>query len=135
MEDIVRVGILSSADPDTGTARVYYPDRGCTTAPLHLFSFHGEYAIPKVGDQVVVLHLSNDISTGVILGRFWGQAEKPPTGLPYYKQVDEKTYTALRDGVYTLHGDEIRLEGKAGGFTVSEYLELEKRVAALERRS
>ena len=71
MEDIVRVGMVSSVE--NGMVRVYYPDREETTASLHLFAGNGEYSLPQVNDQVIVLHLSNDTSTAVVLGSFWSK--------------------------------------------------------------
>ena len=135
MEDVVRVGNISAVDPDAGMARVYYPDRDSTTAPLHLFAFHSEYALPKVGDQVVVLHLSNDTSSGVILGRLWGTAEPPQAGMAGYKKVfDSNAWEELKQGRYTIHADEIILEGTGGSCTLSQLIDLEKRIERLERK-
>ena len=39
MEDVIRIGTISAVDTVNGTARVYYPDRGATSAPLQLFAF------------------------------------------------------------------------------------------------
>lgn len=134
MEDIIRIGSISSVDPINGTARVYYPDRDSTTAPLNLFAYRGEYSLPVVGDQVVVLHLPNDTSSGVILGRFWGGESLPPAGAEYQKNMTAEVYEAARGGNYTLHGNEIGFEGAAGSITLSELISLRSRVDALERR-
>lgn len=134
MEDVIRVGIISAVDEKNGTARVYYPDRGSTTAPLQLFAFRKEYAPLKAGDQVLVLHLSNDTSSGIIMGRFWGSEEPPPQNVDYKKNFSENTYAELSDQVFTLYGTEIRLEGPEGSITLTKLLELERRVEELERR-
>ena len=57
MEDVIRIGTISTVDVAQGTAQVYYQDRDSTTGQLHLFAFRAEFAPPAVGDQVIVLHL------------------------------------------------------------------------------
>lgn len=134
MEDIVRVGIVSAVDLRTGTAQVYYPDRMSTTGYLHLFAFRAEFVPPNVGDQVVVVHLSNDTSSGVILGRFWGEADLPPTKMEYRKDYGADAYEALANGTYMLRAPEISLTGTAGSITLSELIKLRERVEAIEER-
>ena len=134
MDDVIRVGTISAVDGKNGTARVYYPDRAATTAFLQLFAFGAEYAPPKVGDQVLVLHLSNDTSAGVIMGRFWGQAQPPPQNVVYQKNFSESAQAVLANNVLMVSGPEIRLSNLQGAVTLSELLELERRVAALEAR-
>lgn len=134
MEDVIRVGIISAVNLKTGTAQVHYPDRDCTTEQLHLFAFRAEFAPPVPGDQVVVLHLSNDTSSGVILGRFWGEGDLPPEGVEYRKDIGADVFQMLANGVYSIHGPELRLEGAAGTMTLSELIGLRQRVEALERR-
>ena len=70
MEDVIRIGTISTVDADHGMAQVYYQDRDSTTGQLHLFAYRAEFAPPAVGDQVIVLHLPGNTCNGVILGRF-----------------------------------------------------------------
>ncbi len=133
MEDIVRVGFISSMDKEKGMAQVYYPDRGSTTELLHLFAMRGEYCPFDVGNQVVVLHLSNDTSSGIILGRFWGDENIPPK-VDYQNTLKQDIWTVLADKTYVIHCPEIRLEGTAGSMTLSELVNLRKRVEELERK-
>ena len=133
MQDIVRVGYISSVDPDTGMARVYYPDRDCTTAELPLFSGWGEEALPEVNDQVLVVHLSNDTSSGVILGKFYNQEERPGPGRDYYKQMGKSAFLSVEGGQLMVLADGVVLRDGSGMVSVSELIELERRVAALER--
>lgn len=132
MADIIRVGFISSVDAGTGTARVYYPDRESTTAPLQLFSFQTEYRLPEIGDQVVVAHLSNDTSSGIILGKFWSEADPPASGLDYYKQFGGESCGTLQNGRFTLQSEEIELRSSNGSITLSELISLRERVRALE---
>lgn len=134
MEDIVRIGFISSVDPEQGTARVYYQDRDSVTADLHLFAFRSEFSPPAVGDMVVVLHLSNDSSSGVILGKFWGEANRPPQTKEYRKQIGSDTYETLKNGAFIVHSQEIQLESGTGSITLSELMDLRRRIELLERK-
>jgi phage baseplate assembly protein gpV len=59
--------------------RVVYPDKdNSVTAPLPMLCT--EYNMPKVGDPVMVLHLSNGTEAGLVLGRYWSGNHKPPEG-------------------------------------------------------
>lgn len=75
--DISRIGNISTLDLEKGTAKVHYADTGNTTSDMPLFRFGDEFNPPNVGDQVIVIHLSNDSSSGVILGKFWDETEPP----------------------------------------------------------
>lgn len=39
----------------------------------------GLYALPEVGDEVLVVFLNGDTSTGIIVGQFWNGKDLPPT--------------------------------------------------------
>ena len=77
--EIFRVGKVSSIDYAAGLVRVVYPDKdNSVTAPLPMLCT--EYNMPKVGDPVMVLHLSNGTEAGLVLGRYWSGNHKPPEG-------------------------------------------------------
>ncbi len=77
MKNIIRIGKISSIKPKDGTVRVAYSDRNdAVTMDIPLFSF--EYKMPKVGDQVIVLHLENGSEAAVVLGRVWSKVNVPP---------------------------------------------------------
>lgn len=134
MQDIVRVGLISSVNREAGTARVYYPDREATTAELPLFSGWGETAFPEPGEQVAVIHLSNDTSSGVILGRFYDETALPQADIDYLKQLGKKAYMKDQEGQLVLHAENLALEDANGRITLSEILSLKERVEALEQR-
>ena len=68
MEDVIRIGFVSSRNPDAGTLQVTYQDRDrMVTGDLPVLAFGGEYTLPQVNDMVLVAHLSNDLSSGVVL--------------------------------------------------------------------
>lgn len=131
MQDIVRVGVVSSFEKD-GSIRIYYQDREQTTAPMQMFAGYGEYAPPQIGEQVLVLHLSNDTSTGVVLGGFWNQEDTLPQNVLYRKELGQGAYLEYGTGTVTIHGPEIRLENERGSMDLSEILELRTRVERLE---
>lgn len=120
LEDIVRVGMVSSVE--NGMVRVYYPDREETTASLHLFAGNGEYSLPQVNDQVIVLHLSNDTSTAVVLGSFWSEADPVPKDTEFYKNIGKNAFISFKDSCCMIHAPEIRLESTSGSITLTEII-------------
>lgn len=134
MQDVVRVGFISSVSREAGTARVYYPDRGATTAELPLFSGWGETAFPEPGEQVAVIHLSNDTSSGVILGRFFDETAVPKANVEYLKRMGKRAGLQAEDGKLLLYADELVLENAGGKITLTELLNLRERVEALEQK-
>lgn len=69
--DVIRVGKVSSYDSETGTASIYYPDRGTNaTVPFPVLSPFGIRQELKKEDTVLVVHLSDGAETGVIIGKY-----------------------------------------------------------------
>lgn len=133
MNDVIRIGRISSVNPTSGMARVYYPDRDSTTSELSLFGFHREFKLPKVNDQVVVLHLPNDTSSGIILGNFWNEADSPPEQVQYKKDFENGTYEMLKDGNYIIHSSQIILEGESESISLTDLIDMKRRLERLER--
>ncbi|MCD7857726.1 MAG: hypothetical protein LUG55_08030 [Clostridiales bacterium] len=79
MENIIRIGKVSSINYANGTARVTYEDKGSSTSAEFAF-LAWEYWMPKIGDQVLVAHLSNGTSSAIILGPVWNSSNRPYTG-------------------------------------------------------
>ena len=78
-KDINRIGKISSINYQKGTARITYEDKSDSTTAM--FSFLAwQYWMPKVGDQVLVAHLSNWSCSAVILGPVWHDGHRPPEG-------------------------------------------------------
>ena len=132
--DVSRIGKISTIDPQKGMAKVHYEDTGNTTSDLPIFKLGDEYCMPKVGEQVLVIHLSNDSSSGVIMGKFWDESEPPGIADGYRKGFAEGAYETVQARTYTLHAEEIIFEGKNGSMTLSQILLLDKRVTELEGR-
>lgn len=75
--DTIRIGRISSLNYPAGTARVTYSDRDeAVTAEIPMLSL--EYRMPNVGDLVLVLHLPNGSTAGLLLGRYWNDTNVPP---------------------------------------------------------
>lgn len=66
----IRIGRVSSINYETGMARVTYRDKDETvTTEFPMLNFNDEYRMPKVGQDVMVAHLSNGSSRGVDMRR------------------------------------------------------------------
>ena len=67
----LRFGRVSSVDYQTGRVSVYYSDKTkCVTGFLPMLS-NGFFNLPEVGARVAVIHMSQDMSKGVVLGTLW----------------------------------------------------------------
>lgn len=104
-KQILRIGRISSLNPEKGTARVTYEDRdGDTTAELPFLAW--EYWMPKIADRVLVGHLSNGMAAGVIIGPVWNGSKRPAahgTGR-YHKKMshDKDAFIDYQDESETL---------------------------------
>lgn len=96
MQDTNRIGVVSKADRKNGMISVVYEDRdGKVTQLLPFLNFNDEYKMPKVGDRVAVMHLSNGMETGVVLGKYWNEKDKPIDEQDTYRKqfdYDGKAY-------------------------------------------
>ena len=135
----IRVGKVSSVDYETGMVRVVYKDKDDTvTAYLPYASINNEYKMPKVGEAVLVAHLSNGSSRGVVVGGYWNSANKPPeSGKDIYrKDLSDVPGTAMyrydtASGIYLLKAPSSELEDAHGKTTLASIME---RLSALESR-
>lgn len=138
MDNTIRIGYVSSINYEAGMIRVTYPDKdGATTAEFPCFSAGGEYQMPVVKDQVIVLHLSNDTSSGVVLGKVWNEDNRPPLQgeKSYYKQLGSMAHEQVTGADYTLSADTISFSGSTGSITVEELLDMKRRLEELEART
>ena len=91
MKEEIRLGKVSSLDPAAGLAQIVYHEKdGEVTRMIPILSpvFSGFYSLPEVGDQVLVLHLSNGSEAGVVLGRPWSGRFPPPEGAEGLVRLD-----------------------------------------------
>lgn len=119
--DNIRIGTVGTVNYQNATVSVVYTDMNdLATAELPYFSFTGEYKMPKVGEQVLVLHLSNGESFGVVLGGFYSEEDLPNEtgeGL-FYKQLTDSIAIKAKGDTLELAGVNIK--------------ELQQRLTALE---
>ena len=130
MADNIRVGNVSSIKYKKGLIEVTYPDLDdSVTDALPVFSLTGEYKMPKVGDEVLVVHLSNGETAGIVLGKFWGGDEKPKA---YGQNVFRKELGDTQGECYIQYKDgKLSFKSPEGSTTLGSILQ---RLAALEAR-
>lgn len=76
MGDLIRIGRVSSIDYEKAYVRITYPDRDdAVSSELPYLSF--EYDMPKVGEMVLAVFLSNGIEDGFVIGKYFN--EENPT--------------------------------------------------------
>lgn len=129
MNDVIRIGKVSSVDYEKGMISVYYEDRtAMVTSTMPVLS-NGKYKMPKVGESILVAHLSNGTNAAVVLGTVFNDANVPKISghNVYYDELSENT-------MISSDGTDITLKISAGSINVSTLLNLIKRVEALERR-
>lgn len=123
----IRIGKVSSVDYETGMMQVVYTDKdNAETTKLPYANFNNEYCMPKIGEQVLVAHLSNGSSRGVVLGTMWNKKNTPAengqklyrkelsgtSGAAYIRFDDEDGEYLIRAPVILMHGiDRTDLEG------------------------
>lgn len=129
MNDVIRIGKVSSVDYEKGMISVYYEDRtAMVTSTMPVLS-NGRYKMPKVGESILVAHLSNGTNAAVVLGTVFNDANVPKVSGQnvYYEEMSDST-------MISSDGTDITLKVAAGSIKVSTLLNLIKRVEALERR-
>ncbi len=99
MNDIVRIGKISTIDYEAGTASVVYTDRNNEPSPNFPF-FSLFYEMPKLDDTVVVLLLPNSTTRGFILGVPFSKKKIP------FKSGKNIFYKKFHDGTHILYDSE-----------------------------
>lgn len=113
-DSTIRVGKVSSVDYEKGTVAVVYADRDSSvTAALPMLSTR--YDLPDVGDQVLVLHLSNGAEAGVVLGRFYSDKNLPKeNGKGIFRidfDRDGTAYLRCESKAVRIKGDTVTIDG------------------------
>ncbi|MDU5597682.1 MAG: hypothetical protein E6040_08285 [Lachnospiraceae bacterium] len=129
MNDVIRIGKVSSVDYEKGMISVYYEDRTAMVTSIMPVLSNGRYKMPKIGESILVAHLSNGTNAAVVLGTVFNDANVPKSSGQnvYYEELSENT-------MISSDGADITLKAAAGSINVSTLLNLIKRVEALERR-
>ena len=91
--------------------------------------------MPDVGDLVLVVHLSNDSSMGIAMGKFWNQSMAPKkSGADvYYKEFQKEgaAFLEAAAGILRIHAASLILEDNSGSISVSELLAMKRKVDSL----
>ncbi len=129
-EKNIRLGKVSSVNYKKGMISVTYPDLDdSVTDDLPVFSLTDEYKMPPVGAEVLVLHLSNGCTAGVVMGRYWNEDNKPPISGKgvFRKELGE----SFGEAYIQYKGGDITLKDKKGSTTLGSILD---RLQKLESR-
>lgn len=124
-KEIIRIGKVSSVDYAKGLVRVAYHDKDDNvTQPFPMPS--DKYFMPAVGDQIIVLHLSNGTEAGLALGRYWNDKNMPKeSGAGLFRMDLDRSgaaYLKCAGDVVTLEGGSIIVNGSVtinGDLTVN----------------
>ena len=115
-KETLRIGKISSINYPNGTARITYEDRGgSTTAEFSFLAW--QYWMPKIGDQVLVAHVSNGSSAAVILGPTWHNAHRPIEGKEGLYRKEYANDQGVAYERYDRNADELTIV--AGGCTLT----------------
>lgn len=115
----LRIGKVSGIDYENGMMQVVYTDRAdAVTASMPYANYNNEYCMPEIGESVLVAHLSNGSSRGVVLSTIWNRKNVPPEcgkGL-YRKELSKKAGAAYvrfgeDEGEYLIRVPVILLHG------------------------
>lgn len=129
MNDVIRIGKVSSVDYEKGMISVYYEDRTAMVTSIMPVLSNGRYKMPKIGESILVAHLSNGTNAAVVLGTVFNDANVPKSSGQnvYYEELSDNT-------MISSDGTDITLKVVVGSINVSTLINLVKRVEALERR-
>jgi phage baseplate assembly protein gpV len=135
--DGIRIGLVSSVNAAAGKVRVAYTDSATgDSAEMPYFSFGGIYKMPQKGQMVLCLHLSNGSSSGIVLGMFWNDVNKPPVSgeNDFWMDLAAGAMLKAASGAVTLKGSSITLQA-GSSITVDEIIQKlndhEQRITAL----
>ena len=123
MNDLNKIGRISSINYKNGTAQVVYKDRdNMVTGDIPFLA--NEYLMPKVGDMVVVLHMKNSSKAGVIIGPIYNDDNRPGISgkNKFIKEMTDKACMKAEGGKLTISADDIVLTCSSGTATLAEII-------------
>lgn len=124
---MIRVGTVMKVDKAAGKVQVQETEN--TTVMLPLVTFGNEYNMPKVGDDVIVLHFAEGSSKGVCLGTYYGGDNVPKANNGYRKDFDNESFIACKNGKFEINASEIKIMCDYTTITVEQLI---KRIERLE---
>lgn len=124
--DLIRIGNVSSIDPETGMVRVVYQDRhdrDAATGYMPYFCPGEEFLPPKIDDMVLVVHLSNGTTRGVVIGKFWNRTNVPPDpSAKWFKQIADEAFMKFDGHTLTIKAPRILLQCDGASVDVKDIM-------------
>lgn len=117
----IRIAKVSSVDRENGMIRVIFESMGNMVSQLMpVLNFNGEYKLPEVDDEILVLKLTNESYTGIALSAFWSQANAPEVSdnTVYHKDFGNSPNEAFIDfdgHTLIIHAPKIKIEEEGEG--------------------
>lgn len=82
LKNLIRVGKVSSVDPEKATARVAFEAQNLVSYDLRVLQLqtlqNKDYYLPDVGEHVVCIFLPTGNAEGFVMGSFYAGEDKPP---------------------------------------------------------
>jgi phage gp45-like len=108
-----RIGVVTSSDPTTATAKVLLQPEGVLTGWLPVLtqwagSSWGLSCPPSPGDQVLIIPQEGDAQHGVIIGRLFSNLVRPPMAASGEFTIRHQTGASIRltnSGTIAIEGD------------------------------
>lgn len=83
IKNLIRVGRVSSVNPETATVRVVFEAQGVVSNDLPVIQYqtlkNKDYCLPDVGEHVVCIFLPTGNADGFVLGAIYSDEDEPPT--------------------------------------------------------
>jgi phage gp45-like len=108
-----RIGVVTSSNSETGTAKVLIQPEGVLTGWLPVLSqwTGGGWGIscpPNPGDQVLIIPQEGDAQHGLIVGRLFSNSIRPPQAAPGEITLTHASGCSIRllnSGIVAIEGD------------------------------
>ena len=116
----IRCGYVSAVDYDKGYVQITYPDLDDAVSDwLPMLDVGTEYKMPRVGQQMVTMHLPNGMDSGFALGGYWSEDDKPKsTGAGVFrKDMGDGCWMEFNGGTLTIKANKIILDASTVEFT------------------
>ena len=82
VKNMVKVGIVESFNQNNATARVVFEDANLKSYDLPIMvkqtKDNKDYWVPDIDEPVICIFLPSGIGSGLILGAYYNQKDKPP---------------------------------------------------------
>ena len=119
---IARIGTVTNTDGEKGCVRVQYEDTDNASRWLPVLTMNNELAMPAVGEQVLVIHLPNGQSKGIVIGTYYCDGNRPKTSTGYRKDFENGAFAECQNGILKISAKNIILATDAGEISIADIL-------------